>query len=329
MGKKRILYIDLLKGLGIMAMVLCHVGTNGYVRHLIYGFHMPLFFFVSGLFYKRKEQTFLSMTLNKAKVLLVPYLFFCSVQYVCWLLFESESFSLFPFIQCFCVNTNSTMLFAKSCWFLTAMFFVQVLYDCVRRYIISETHINLCIMALGVGGVIGKNIIDLPLATWPACVGIVFYHIAYSLRKSKVYDKFYNMKLSFSVLLCILAAIIIMLNGDVDMKKSLYSNPILFLAGALGAIIGGMNIINSLCQAKCSEKNIVRVAIKTISYIGATSIVYLGLNELVIKYVLVIMKQGMLPRAVYRLLVWALTMLICAVFDYIIRKTKLRILIGK
>ena len=75
MGKKRILYIDLLKGLGIMAMVLCHVGTNGYVRHLIYGFHMPLFFFVSGVFYKRKEQTFLSMILNKAKVLLVPYLF--------------------------------------------------------------------------------------------------------------------------------------------------------------------------------------------------------------------------------------------------------------
>lgn len=43
---KRIEYIDILKGIGIILVVLGHVTQDKQVFQLIYAFHMPLFFFV-------------------------------------------------------------------------------------------------------------------------------------------------------------------------------------------------------------------------------------------------------------------------------------------
>jgi fucose 4-O-acetylase-like acetyltransferase len=53
--KKRLIYIDRLKGFAIYLVVLGHIyqnmvvqGTETILFSLIYAFHMPLFFFLSG-----------------------------------------------------------------------------------------------------------------------------------------------------------------------------------------------------------------------------------------------------------------------------------------
>lgn len=48
----RISYIDIFKGFGIFFVVFGHVTHIGVLREYIWDFHMPLFFFVSGLLYK-------------------------------------------------------------------------------------------------------------------------------------------------------------------------------------------------------------------------------------------------------------------------------------
>ena len=46
--KKRIAYIDVAKGIGILLMILGHTMTSGWGKDVIYSFHMPLFFRVFG-----------------------------------------------------------------------------------------------------------------------------------------------------------------------------------------------------------------------------------------------------------------------------------------
>lgn len=50
--KDRDAMIDVLRGIAIILVVLGHAGINGHAWHVIYSFHMPLFFFISGCFFK-------------------------------------------------------------------------------------------------------------------------------------------------------------------------------------------------------------------------------------------------------------------------------------
>ena len=56
-------------------MVIGHAGCPQLLYHFIYLFHMPLFFFCSGLFYKPiyNRRTFLQFIKKKVKVLYVPF----------------------------------------------------------------------------------------------------------------------------------------------------------------------------------------------------------------------------------------------------------------
>ena len=53
MGKRnnRINWIDVAKAIGILLIVLSHTLENGLFRQAIFSFHVPLFFFLSGLTY--------------------------------------------------------------------------------------------------------------------------------------------------------------------------------------------------------------------------------------------------------------------------------------
>ena len=73
--KNRIGYIDMAKGLAIILVI---VGHSSFVPHIakmiLYIFHIPLFFFLSGFTLNvRKYETFSGYCLNKVKSLVVPF----------------------------------------------------------------------------------------------------------------------------------------------------------------------------------------------------------------------------------------------------------------
>ena len=49
---KRVESADLYRGIGIVLMIMAHIGFGGLFDHFVHAFHMPLFFFVSGYFFK-------------------------------------------------------------------------------------------------------------------------------------------------------------------------------------------------------------------------------------------------------------------------------------
>lgn len=51
-AEQRLDYVDAFRGLGIIAMVMGHIGFGEIFDHFIHAFNMPMFFFISGFFYR-------------------------------------------------------------------------------------------------------------------------------------------------------------------------------------------------------------------------------------------------------------------------------------
>ncbi|GCH86208.1 acyltransferase family protein [Escherichia coli] len=69
--KKRLGYIDAVKGFGIILVVYVHI-ISGLSSYVIYLFHMPLFFIVSGILFKEPNDKN-KFIVGKVKSLIVPY----------------------------------------------------------------------------------------------------------------------------------------------------------------------------------------------------------------------------------------------------------------
>lgn len=116
--------VDVAKGIGILLVILGHLKNP--IMDFIYAFHMPLFFFTSGMFVK-KGLSLGSMVRSKAKRLLIPfalYYFLVVIYKMVKLLAKGEldlsAFSLY--------NPDSIFLNVGPIWFLLALFYVYVLW---------------------------------------------------------------------------------------------------------------------------------------------------------------------------------------------------------
>ena len=91
---KRIEYIDIARGIGILLVVLAH-NDFGYVsqygHEVIYSFHMPLFFFLSGYFVKT-DISFFEFFKKRFHSLLKPFLFTLFMIYFMLVSFEKMGF---------------------------------------------------------------------------------------------------------------------------------------------------------------------------------------------------------------------------------------------
>jgi fucose 4-O-acetylase-like acetyltransferase len=73
---KRVQYVDIAKGLGIILVVMGHNDfslISPFAHKLIYSFHMPMFFYMSGMFFK-PDVPFLNFLWNRFHRVLKPFL---------------------------------------------------------------------------------------------------------------------------------------------------------------------------------------------------------------------------------------------------------------
>ena len=76
---KRLQYVDFLKGFAILCVVVGHIAAFNpkcdLLIDFVYSFHMPLFFFISGfLFHKKNIVNIQKSIISKVKSLIIPYL---------------------------------------------------------------------------------------------------------------------------------------------------------------------------------------------------------------------------------------------------------------
>ena len=52
--KKRLQYLDIARGIGMICIILGHLG-NDTINRIVYPFHVPLFFLIAGYFINEKK----------------------------------------------------------------------------------------------------------------------------------------------------------------------------------------------------------------------------------------------------------------------------------
>jgi len=142
----RIQWIDLAKGFCIILVVLQHVSELTHVDYPLslqaFGFRMPLYFILSGLFFKQYEG-FFGFLKRKTNKLLIPFLFFyffTSFLLYCILLYPDQ-------LHVACYNFkkfyyDDYIMFNNPIWFLLCLFEVNLLFYFIQWLAqkLSEKH---------------------------------------------------------------------------------------------------------------------------------------------------------------------------------------------
>lgn len=235
-NKKRLEFIDVAKGIGILLVVLGHLNSPEQpIRNFIYSFHMPLFFFLSGLFFKG-DTDFKTFLKKSVKTLLIPYFIFIALDCIVYIIdngFQAESVIFALKSRVLSATGLRLRITNLPIWFLFALFYIRILYYFVNRNKIVEVTIVLA----------GLVLVAVAKDFWypPKCMYIVaipcfiFYSAGYRL-KSFVF-KLGNMKPSFIGCVSTIALfgavwVLSNVNDCVNVYSYKYGNVILFYLNA-------------------------------------------------------------------------------------------------
>ena len=141
---QRLSYIDTMKAIGIALIVFGHApGLDASLKTLIYSFHMPLFFFVSGLLLS-DEKLGLKITdyfISQIRALGIPYLFFWVISYLYWLPTHTLSASAPEYIgipwwgpiEGMLIGNGATLYVNVVLWFFTCLFVTSMIFFVARK----------------------------------------------------------------------------------------------------------------------------------------------------------------------------------------------------
>ena len=160
------------------------------------------------------------------------------------------------------------------------------------------------------------------------CLG--YYHLARVLKDKglKMINVFYLKKWIICILL-VVASVLVFLNGYVNIRLTVYSNPLLFWINSILIIIIGWNICRIIYSCRDRIPLLVWKIIDQINSIGRDSITYLCLNQIIIFLLNKVMILCGINMLLSRLLVLIITMILLFFINKVIMNTKLRIMVGK
>ncbi|MBP5246687.1 MAG: acyltransferase family protein [Fibrobacter sp.] len=169
---------DMMKGVAIFLMVLGHCQIPDSLHHGIYLFHIPMFFMVSGYFYKPKDVKLCLKT--DLKRLIFPYGIFVAVVFLKFLL---DAFRLQDF--------STPVRFGKSIltgdfgvgpiWFLLALFWCREIFNAAAKWKWGIPLLGITSVAVGAWGL---NV-DGNLAFLVGISAVVFYAIGFAFSKKQ------------------------------------------------------------------------------------------------------------------------------------------------
>ncbi|WP_418443456.1 acyltransferase family protein [Blautia sp.] len=333
----RIEYLDVLRGIAIILMIMGHIGFGYIFDKYIHVFHMPIWFFISGWFFKVKENEKIGKLIIKyAKSLLVPYVIWGILQYPIWLLLcrTPEDDIWEPLRNLFWMNTNLIMPIAGALWFLTCLFFAQVFFSILLRKIKNTLIIIMIVVFISTCGCYWNRFASfrLPWALDTAFVALGFVALGYYLHqemKRKIVQKAFNLTLPICVIAFSINGILGLLNGYVNMRVGTYGIVTVFWFNAIIAILVYWNGSRLLYQYMEVRKH---KGLNWIQEIGKNSIVYLCLNQLVIlvlSKILVALGFSDIPLGIRGVILLFITLPILYKIEKIFINSCAKILFGK
>ena len=333
MSVRRVDYVDIFRAFGIIFMVMGHIGFGGRFDYFIHAFHMPMFFFVSGMFFNPEERNYLSVVRKKARTLLIPYVCFGAFHYLVWLYMNRRGLDYLSMLRhLLLVNTEGLGL-AGALWFLTALFLTQCMYYALSIFVRNKFTRNVIIILLTLFGLSAYHVWPFRLywAFGASCVGLGLYHAGYLLT---THGKLFTLSLPQTLIAGVVATAMIFMNGYVNMRLGIYGNGgggmIFSFVNALVSSVVGLNLsklIHSYFKTSKLDSHL--------QYIGRNSIIYVCMNQIVIHAATRLV--SFLARSFHielhakfsGLIIFLLTMALLYLLNEIFSRTKLKAAAGR
>lgn len=265
--------IDIAKGIGIITVVWGHLPNVCPIKEEIYLFHMPLFFLLSGYFFKDECLSFIEVVKKKLNIYIYPYiLFFIICKTASAVLYygtnHSELFTISPGVI---IKPYGVV---RPLWFFLSLFEVQIIYflisKCTEKEFIKSLLSLICLL---IGFSLYKMRILLPLYLSTSLSMIIFLHIGQWINQHAIL----TFSLQKQIVIIIIGSIIyisaVYLNINVDVMLNHLGNyfPISILAAISASCI-------ILYFSKHIEK--IRCLAFILKYLGKNSLIIFALHIL-------------------------------------------------
>lgn len=329
---QRIDYIDLFRAFGIILMVMGHIYFGGIFDKIIHSFHMPMFFIISGYFYKDQK---IGMLIKKRFfTLIIPYLIFGIFHIIVYCIIQHE-FRIEYLYRLLWDNTTLGVPISGALWFLTAMFISDITYASIQHMVNNSTVKTMIIVLISLTGIILSSFLPfkLPFALDAALVSVGLIHCGKIIREK--HQEILELKIWQCLLITVFFTTLAYINGYVNMREGKYGIWPLFWINAIGLTVAWWNFFRYIGMY-FNRNKIFHKLKKWLEEIGKNSIVYLCFNQLFIllnsRIIFTIIPKNNINTIA--LLVIKVGFLFIALFELyllekIICKTRLCVLIGK
>lgn len=187
----RISYIDIVKGISMICIILGHFGIFN-INRVVFTFHVPIFFLISGYFIDDKLKI-KDLIKKKAKRLLIPYYITCLVIILLGLYFSvsrgtiKERFIYWLKAALYAAGSPHSKPFKieriGAIWFLWALFWGSMF---LRISLAMRKEIRIILIgALFFVCYYTRNLFWLPLSIQPGACSVLFMYIGYLLKTYK------------------------------------------------------------------------------------------------------------------------------------------------
>ena len=234
----RIVWLDQLKGFGIILMVYGH--NFPALEEYIYSFHMPLFFIIAGIFHPKKIN--IPTIKKRFRQILLPYFLWSFILFGFWL-FIGRKFGESVHLDLSITKNFIGIFFAQGdinfmnwgipMWFLPTIFLTFLLFGLILKIKNTILQYSVLVMSIVLGFLIANFCrVYLFWSLDVALVSLFFYSFGFY---AKDFIKSNNNKgvLSLLILGVIHVAVSLFLLQKIDMYRSTYGNEILFLLNSL------------------------------------------------------------------------------------------------
>ncbi len=253
--KKRVVYVDYMKSLGMMTIIWGHIMLIGITNAVVYAFHIPLFFFLSGLmFCKDRYPYFGEFFKKRVKSLLVPYVIYSFLTWGVWVGYtyfthaQTDSYWM-PLLQTFIAQGPGNFLVHNvPLWFVSCLFVLEMMYFFIAK-LQGTIKAAVCILC-GVAGYLmtqENSFFDFRLLPWSievAFAAVPFYALGNYLTEHFTHEKMIraiqtNKMLSFVIFILSFVGVVsgASFNGAISMGSNHLGNFFVFYGAALCGIV--------------------------------------------------------------------------------------------
>ena len=293
--KKRAGYIDVAKGLGMLAVIWGHLMyvTVEPTHKFVYGFHIPLFFFMAGMVFNPAKYTFGNFVKRRARTLLLPYVIFSVLSWALWAVCKAvlsggadAQTLLFPLWQTVIAQGSKGFLIHNAAlWYVTCLFVTELIsYFLCKLKPVWNIVLSVGFAVLGWAMLTVDVGFDFTLLPWNievACSAVLFYTSGNLFTKyatlNGIPETVGKKPWLWGIVCAVLTAVLIVgsqLNGHVSMGSDSLGNSTLAFY-AIGFCGVASTLIFSALLAKIDEKS---KLVKGIEWIGRNSFYCMALH---------------------------------------------------